>query len=114
MSKEELLALEVQLKNIIVDTYDPTSTRLRRNYTDCAEWYFLWSEKRKRDDQFHSMMFITTPPVKNSFYSRTYQKMLQNGTLPVIITKNNFSIKDFEEEYECKFTMKDEPPFGGK
>ena len=96
MSKEELSKLEDQLKNIIVDTFDPTSTRWRRNHTARAEWFFLWNEQRKLDDQTHAFL-ISTLPVPNSYYHEIYKKFYKTA--------------GFEQEYECKFLTKDEPPF---
>lgn len=41
--QKELEKIQTDLKNIIIDINAPLSTRWRRNYTDCADWYFLWS-----------------------------------------------------------------------
>lgn len=41
--QEELEKIQKDLKKTIIGFYDPPTTRLKRNYTDRADWYFLWS-----------------------------------------------------------------------
>lgn len=50
----ELDKMHQELKRIIIYAHAPPSTRWRRNYTDRAEWFFLWSEKHKKDDLLHA------------------------------------------------------------
>lgn len=47
MSNQQTLEeLEKDLKKTIVGFYAPPSTRWNRNYTNVAEWHFIWSQKR--------------------------------------------------------------------
>ena len=40
---QTLEELQQKLKKFVIDTYEPESTRWHRNYTDRAEWYFIWN-----------------------------------------------------------------------
>lgn len=84
----QLEEMAKQLEKHIIDCYIPPSTRWRRNYTARAEWFFLWNPRIRKDDQTHAFL-ISTSGLQNSFYSQWANKFLP---------------KDFEKEYECKFT----------
>ena len=45
-ANKEIKQIEKEVTKAIVDCYEPESTRWRRNYTDRAEWYFLWNYKK--------------------------------------------------------------------
>ncbi len=34
--------MQSKLTKIVIDAYEPESSRWNRNYSDRAEWYFLW------------------------------------------------------------------------
>jgi len=44
----ELEKMQKDLKKHIVNMYEPKSTRLHRNYTDRADWFWLWREDLKK------------------------------------------------------------------
>lgn len=47
MSNQQTLEeIKKDVEKTIVGFYAPPSTRWNRNHTACAEWHFIWSQKR--------------------------------------------------------------------
>lgn len=90
---DQLEKLTRQLQNHVRDCYEPEITRWRRNYTARAEWFFLWSKKMRKYDQFDSMMLASSPGLKHGFYEKWWKKIMA---------------KNFEQEYLYKFKISDE------